>query len=277
MHALLLRGAADFYTKQIGRIFLPGIPRQQIIASTLLFPPQEEDDPTHRLGDSAGKGESTSSSPGDTPMQATKGPQNQPFLSVDPTSAGQSADAPSDSVLPAESSPQASPPQPPSETPAPFGVNSPADFSPPQISQPQQSSPGQQAAAAPPVVQSAAQPAPQGDSDADPITTVGSVEFRRGSTNVRLGRNHKIIRPRLSLDAQQDLLTLAAPIVVLKLKLDETGHVTSATIFRSSGSTSVDEPVKIAAYKWWFEPAKNSAGKPIKDVILFTVGFIERS
>jgi TonB family protein len=61
---------------------------------------------------------------------------------------------------------------------------------------------------------------------------------------------------------------------VLKLRIDETGKVYSATIFRSSGSNNIDEPVKLAAYSWWFEPAKDQNGKPTKDVILFTVGFL---
>ena len=61
--------------------------------------------------------------------------------------------------------------------------------------------------------------------------------------------------------------------VVLELQLDETGQVISATVIKSSGSNSIDEPCKLAAYSWWFEPAKDATGKPIKDVIKFTIKF----
>ena len=71
-----------------------------------------------------------------------------------------------------------------------------------------------------------------------------------------------------------DLMTRASPMLVLKIHVDETGKVTSADVFRSSGSADVDQPCKLAAYNWWFEPAKDKAGKPIKDVILFAIRFI---
>jgi TonB family protein len=61
--------------------------------------------------------------------------------------------------------------------------------------------------------------------------------------------------------------------VVLELQLDETGQVISAVVVKSSGSNSIDQPCRLAAYSWWFEPAKDANGKPIKDVIMFTVKF----
>jgi TonB family protein len=61
--------------------------------------------------------------------------------------------------------------------------------------------------------------------------------------------------------------------VVLELQLDETGHVVDSIVIKSCGSNSVDQPCRLAAYSWWFEPAKDAAGKPIRDVIKFTIKF----
>jgi TonB family protein len=273
LHTLLLRAAADIYSRQMNKIWLPGVPRQELVASSALLV-DLPDDPAHRLGDSTGKGDSISQSPGETPMQATKGPQNQPFLSLDPAGPGKVGDEPSESVLtPGQAAaPAVAPSPPPSEESTPFGVNPQPDFSP--AAAPATTSPPQQQAAASPAPQPAADPAPQGDSESDSIAIAGSAEFHRGSTQVRLGRNHKLVRPRLSLAAQADLLTLPNPVVVLKLKIDKTGNVISATIFRSSGSNNIDEPIKVAAYKWWFEPAKDRDGKSVDDVILFAVGIL---
>jgi TonB family protein len=282
LHTLLLRAGADLYNRQFSHISLPGFPRVQVENALLIEPP---DDPEHRLGATTGSGESTSESPGQTPLQAAKGPQNQPLLSLDPPGSGKSAaEEQSESQLsqsqPAAAAAPASPaaqatPQSSAESETPFGMDQPAnDFATAQqtASSPQAPTQPQQPAQA--SAQSAGAPMPQGDSESDPITVAGSAVFQHGYAKVRLGRGHKITRPRLSLAAQADLLTLPQPIVVLKLKIDETGHITSATIFRSSGSNSIDEPVKLAAYNWWFEPAKDQTGKPVKDVILFTVGFL---
>jgi TonB family protein len=116
-------------------------------------------------------------------------------------------------------------------------------------------------------------PAPQGDSDSDPFTVVGTLEFRPGSTKVQCGRKHKITRPRLSWDTVYDFQGMTSASVTLELQLDETGQVISATVIKSSGSASIDQPCRIAAYSWWFEPAKDPTGKPIKDVIKFTIKF----
>jgi TonB family protein len=125
-----------------------------------------------------------------------------------------------------------------------------------------------------PVVASANNPAPQGESDSDPFTFAGSVEFRPGSTRVQCGRKHRITRPRLSWDTAYDLIGMTSSAVTLELQLDETGQVISATIIQSSGSQSIDQPTRLAAYSWWFEPAKDASGKPTKDVIRFTVKYL---
>jgi TonB family protein len=116
-----------------------------------------------------------------------------------------------------------------------------------------------------------ADPAPMSESDSDPFARIGSAEFRPGRVDVKLGRKHKITRPRLLLGGRDALMALGSPSVVLKLKIDETGNVKGVEIVRGSGSNEIDQPCQLAAYNWWFEPALNAAGQPVPDVILFTV------
>ena len=125
-----------------------------------------------------------------------------------------------------------------------------------------------------PGASASADPAPQANTESDPVTTIGGADFRMGSASVRLGRKYKLTRPHLSLAAQADLMTTAKPGLVLKIKIDSTGKVISAEIYRSSGSNAVDQPCKVAAYDWWFEPPRDAGGKPTGDVILFYIRFI---
>jgi TonB family protein len=120
---------------------------------------------------------------------------------------------------------------------------------------------------------SAADPAPQAESESDPFSVTGSAEFHRGSTKVQLGRKHRLTRPKLPWDTMYDFLGMTGSSVTLELQIDETGQVISATVVKSSGSESIDQPSRLAAYEWWFEPAKDATGKPIKDVIKFTLKF----
>jgi TonB family protein len=100
------------------------------------------------------------------------------------------------------------------------------------------------------------------------------VKFKRGSTDVQFGRKHKIIRPRLGLAGEADMLNLRDPItLVLALTLDDTGKVIRVEVLKSSGSHNIDQACKVAAYQWWLEPTKDKTGKPIKDVVPFVIGF----
>jgi len=119
-----------------------------------------------------------------------------------------------------------------------------------------------------------ADPAPQSDSESDPFSKKGAVQFKRGSTDVQYGRKHKIIRPRLGLGAQTAMLNLPQPITLtLALTLDETGKVTRVDVLKSSGSKNLDQACKVAAYQWWLEPSKDKSGKAVKDVVPFVIGF----
>jgi TonB family protein len=120
-----------------------------------------------------------------------------------------------------------------------------------------------------------ADPAPQSDSESDPFSKAGAVKFKRGATDIQFGRKHKIVRPRLGLAGEADMLNLRAPVtLILALTLDETGKVISVQVLKSSGSNNIDQACKVAAYQWWLEPTKDKAtGKPIKDVVPFAIGF----
>jgi TonB family protein len=119
----------------------------------------------------------------------------------------------------------------------------------------------------------AADPAPQADTESDPFSTDASAEFHRGSMQVQFGRKHKITHPRLSWDTVYDFIGMTGSSCTLDLQIDETGNVVSATVVKSSGSDSIDQPCRLAAYQWWFEPAKDALGRAKKDDIKFTLKF----
>src|SRR5690606_36713548 len=76
-----------------------------------------------------------------------------------------------------------------------------------------------------PVNQStAADPAPQSDSEAHPFRTDGGAVIRAGRVEARAGRKVKAVRPRLSLAAQADLAGLRRPRIVMKIATDTTGR-----------------------------------------------------
>ncbi|MGH7215523.1 MAG: hypothetical protein ACREIT_12225 [Tepidisphaeraceae bacterium] len=118
-----------------------------------------------------------------------------------------------------------------------------------------------------------ADPAPESDSESDPFSKIGSAEFRPGSVQARFGRKVKTVRPRLTLAGKYDLASMAKPSLVLAVRVDETGHVRSVDVVRSSGSNEVDLPVQRAMYEWWIEPAKDKDGNPIADVMLWSLSF----
>lgn len=310
LHALLLGGAAEWYAiGTAAHLFLPGYPKApttnpSMISLLPLPEPDDTRDPMDRLGDMQGKGKATADAAGDEPMQARKADQDQPLLSFDPDGASKIGESTSENPAPLGQAAavtdalkpipaKTAPPAPPLEQALALGVGKPAQeiaepfaakMQPPEQSpnpteqtkpheqkdEPAQGSPS----LSQPGAQASADAAPQGSTESDPFTTVGDVQFRRGAMQVRLGRNYKLTRPRLSLAAQSDLMSIAAPSVVLKITLDESGNVISADVYRSSGSPNVDQPCQIAAYNWWFEPLKDKTGKPVKDVILFNLRFI---
>ncbi|HWP41462.1 MAG TPA: energy transducer TonB [Tepidisphaeraceae bacterium] len=288
LHALILCTTAEIYAhRQAAHIRLPGFAPDTALTPMLT---ETADDPWKRLGDSQGSGRAIDNAAGELPLLAPQGRQEQAFLSRDPQGLAEMHDEPGVSILSGRSARSiGSPPLLEAPTPphtAPFGISPLAgDFALPAAAQLQvngqaRSPMASQPAAAGPAQanravtgSSGADPAPMAPSESDPLTIQGSAEFRPGRTEVRIGRKHKLTRPRLSLAARADLMALASPTVVLKLTIDPAGRVVSASVYRSSGSNEVDQPCKLAAYDWWFEPARDPSGQPTWDVILFSIRF----
>jgi TonB family protein len=126
-----------------------------------------------------------------------------------------------------------------------------------------------------PVAQTAASadPAPKSDSEVDPFSTIGSVEFREGTLEVRTGRQVKPRRPKLGLAGVVSVFELRGPRVVLDVTIDATGKVTGAEIVKSSGKVEIDQPTRVAMYDWWFEPKRDPSGNPVPDRFRFEIGF----
>jgi TonB family protein len=119
----------------------------------------------------------------------------------------------------------------------------------------------------------AADPYQQSDSESDAFTTVGSAVVHDGRINVRSGRRIKTVRPLLLVPGILDTLGVSDPTVQLKVNIDASGKVAFVTVVHSSGSNDIDQPCVVAMYDWWFEPSRDSKGKPIPDVVLFTLSF----
>jgi len=289
LHALILCMTAEIYAhRSAAHIRLPGFAQTTALTPTLAEMP---DDPWNRLGDSDGSGRAIDDASGLLPLLAPQGTQEQAFLSRDPQGLGEMGDEPGLSVLSSRSAGSIQAPPsleaPPPRQTTPFGISPtagdfalPATAKLPAVAAPtgQPAAPGNGPAGAARAGEAggdspAADPAPMAQSESDPLTIQGSAEFRPGRIEVRIGRKHKLTRPRLSLAARADLMALASPTVVLKLTIDPSGKVVSATVYRSSGSNEVDQPCKLAAYDWWFEPARDAAGRPAWDVILFSIRF----
>jgi TonB family protein len=118
-----------------------------------------------------------------------------------------------------------------------------------------------------------ADPAPQSDSESDPFSTRGNVTITAGRIEARLGRDVKPVKPRLRIKAGLDVYSIANASVTLLAKIDAAGKVTDVRIVKSSGSNDIDLPTVVAMYKWWIEPARDKAGKPIEDALQITFLF----
>lgn len=115
--------------------------------------------------------------------------------------------------------------------------------------------------------------APQTETEIDPFARTASVDFRSGKTDVQFGRRSKLRRPDILLAGQMDLIASALPRVTLGIRTDAKGKVVDAQVLRSSGSKNIDQPVRLVAYDWWFEPPLGEDGQPIPDSFAFTITF----
>jgi TonB family protein len=119
----------------------------------------------------------------------------------------------------------------------------------------------------------AADPAIMSPSESDAFSTLGGIEFRDGRMDSRLGRAFKSVRPQLNLAAQIDLMGLSDRRIVLKLEIDPTGKVIAVDVVHSTGRDSIDQPVKLAMYEWWFEPKKGPTGQAMAETIVFPISW----
>jgi TonB family protein len=289
------------------------------------------------MGDDAGTGIGSNSSPGDRPQEAMEAKEDQALLSRDPVGSGRIGAPPSQwtgpvgdgkggspavTVIEPPSPAVAPPPQPAQVSPAQPTPASPpvqvaaalplprvdvapiqSDLDPKVVDVPTQAvSPSPPVAKAvavkerevpqdrqvvatpqaatgdgrkPGVPQASADPLPQSESDSDPFSRIsGTAIFRPGKLDVRLGRKVKTTRPQIQIAGQIDMVQFSSPTVVLEIHISPTGKVTDVKIAHSSGSNQIDEPTRLAVYDWWFEPAKDKNGKPIPDVIYFSIEFV---
>jgi TonB family protein len=120
----------------------------------------------------------------------------------------------------------------------------------------------------------AGDPSPMSESESDAFSRMGTIQVRNGRVEARLGRDFKSVKPRLSLKGELDAISIAKPVVEMRVLVDETGKVIDVKVLRSSGSNEIDLPTTTAMYKWWIEPAKNREGKAVKDVILVTFSYL---
>lgn len=251
-----LAGVAPSATNRPDAIFIPRTPDQ--------------------MGLSDGRGNAVNAVDGDRPLQAPQALQEQAFISRDPQGAGNVGAEPSPSVQPPGNNdsqnakadlPPTSPlaAAPPPDNLTPFGVDSPNDQPVPKSAEPAPTGNGTRPGSTTPP----ADPAPMSDSESDPFTNVGNATFAQGRVEARYGRKVKTVRPRLSFAAQADLFGLQYPSVILKVKIDSTGKVTSVDILKSSGSNEVDLACQMALYDWWIEPPKDAAGHPRPDVMVW--------
>jgi TonB family protein len=278
-HAALALITFEGARRQLATIRLPGYPRSA--ADTI------EADPTDaiRLGGLRNEGLSPNATPGEESSRAKEAPGDQALLSRDPVGPGRIGDPPSFSMIPPTDGPTVDATPAPAgarstpvlaqatESPQPFGAGpSAADIVVPKH-RPAPPSPAVPESAAAKSNKPAADPAIMSPSESDAFSTLGGIEFRDGRMDARLGRAFKSVRPQLSFAAQVELFALANPRMILRLSIDATGKVTAVDVVSSSGSDLVDQPVKIALYQWWFEPAKGPNGKPIAETVTFPVSW----
>jgi TonB family protein len=291
-HGLLALITFEGARLQMATIRLPGFPREN--------PDVVEVDPpdTANLGGAANDGFSPNSSPGKETIRAKDAPSDQALLSRDPQGPGRIGDLPSFSLVPqtdetaaasSSSTPlvvlrRSEPVLPvPTDVPQPFGAGPdvrvmlvprvrPAHARSPQSQQ----QPEQQQQQQSPIAKSnqrAADPAVMSPSESDAFSTLGGIEFRDGRIDSRLGRAFKSVRPQLGLAAQIDLMGLTDPRIVLKLRIDATGKVVAVDVVHSTGSDSIDQPVKLVMYQWWFEPQKGPTGQAMAETIVFPISW----
>jgi outer membrane biosynthesis protein TonB len=135
----------------------------------------------------------------------------------------------------------------------------PADATPEQ--KPQEPAPQATASSATP------DPADAGKSDLDAFAVEESATFARGGIEARKGRQVELVRPRVDLSFLADATRLQRPLTVkLQIDTDKTGKPREVKLLQSSGSSTIDDAVRLAIYDSWF-------GGKMPDSFPFTISF----
>lgn len=118
-------------------------------------------------------------------------------------------------------------------------------------------------------------PAPEGDSTIDGFRKSEAVEavIRSGRLDPQSGRSFKFHAPRLGDAAPFEMLSKKRDTLVLKISIDREGNVVAVDVPQSCGSEYIDHAFTLAAYKSWFEPHPERAGKS-GETFEFTIRFV---
>jgi hypothetical protein len=257
------------------------------------------------FGETNATGDALNSSPGEVPMEAMKGSQNQAYLGR-MTAAGNDGANAAAAMIGASSPQEQIAPHPKVEAqaaqeerkaqqevkPVEVTQSDNVPLPPPQKAQTaQQAQQAQQAqpetpaqvAQASPAVQGApgapgpkngaANPAPHSDQDSDPFSDQNSFKFVNGHVSARNGRQVKTVKPQILNAGLLDLANMENRSVTFLATIDATGNVIKVRRYRSSGSDNVDLPCEEALNQWWIEPSKDKSGKPVGDVVSITFAF----
>ncbi len=96
-------------------------------------------------------------------------------------------------------------------------------------------------------------PAPQGETDADPFAEAEGISLV-GGVKARKGREIKFSRPRVDLAFRAEFTRLVnrKMRVGFRIKTDEEGWPRNVEIVQSSGSADIDESLRMALFDSWF-------------------------
>ncbi|HEV2292928.1 MAG TPA: hypothetical protein VGR35_03680 [Tepidisphaeraceae bacterium] len=277
-HGVLALVTFEGAARQLETVQFPPFPRQP--ADMMRLAPPD----TVKLGGATDGGVASNAAPGEEPLFAKEGSADQARLSRDPRGLGRIGELPSESLVPQTDGkvvtnargavvedrrpvlPVAT------DSPRPFGAapDTVAAFATVPRALRSKLTPLPDPAQAR-GSKAAADPAVMSASESDAFATLGGIEFRDGRIDSRLGRAFKSVRPRLSLPAQIELMSLADKRIVLKIAIDATGRVRSVDVLHSTGSNLIDQPVKLVLYEWWFEPSIGADGQATADTIVLPI------
>ncbi|HWE02201.1 MAG TPA: energy transducer TonB [Tepidisphaeraceae bacterium] len=210
--------------------------------------------------ESSGKAPPTPDAPKERPAIAMAIASPLPPAPVAAAPPAAATEAPTEKSKPMEPAP-AKPPAPPSPVSPPVTPAAPA---PALVSTGDSRAPG--------LDRPSADPAQESDSESDPFSkTAISAVLHDGRLEVREGRKIKTTRPHFLPGAVGAFLANPDPVLVLKISVNPNGNVKNVDIVRSTGSIEIDQPCRVAVYDWWFEPSHDKKGRPVADVVLFTI------